>query len=1046
MRVFNVPASAPFLLTVIGALVDGRLIEGFEARRDQQALGTATLYLPTRRACRMARDVFLDVLDSDAALMPRIVAIGDIDEDEFAFAGQSAALELAPPLDALQRRLILARLIVSWAERVRPKNPDDPLLVVTGPVSALALADSLARLMDDMATRQVSWEALDTLVPAEVDEYWRLTLDFLNEVVRKEWPKVLDLLGTMEPAERRDALIAFEAKRLADTSRGPVIAAGSTGSMPATAMFLDAVARLPQGAVVLPGLDLALDDDGWQAIARGDLDKDSVFSPQAAPTHPQFAMQALLTRMKVARDDVVQLAATQRREVLTSEAMRPAPTTSHWRARLADPEIAGAIAHGRERLSVIEAATTEEEALAIAVALRETADAAGKSAALVTPDRALARRVLAACARWGLDVDDSGGDALMDTQAGIFARLAAETALDGLAPASLLALLKHPLTRLGRDAGGFDAEIATLEIALLRGPRPARGCAGLARAYATFRTEMTKLRARQDSAIHAYERRAQLGDAEIAGAQHLLDALCHALAPLDEVAETGAHAFLDLAARHRETIMRLGAAPDGDVTAFAQHDGTALHDAFDDIAAQGAIAGLTLSRSDYRDAFSAALNDRVVRRPGTPGARLRIYGPLEARLTQCDLVILGGLVEGVWPPQTQVDPWLNRSMRAQLGLDLPERRIGLSAHDFAQLMGANEVMLTHAMKVGGAPSVASRFLHRLEAVMGEESWQAAKDKGRIYLQLARALDHPDEVRPIRKPEPKPKLELRPTMLSVTEIEHWLRDPYTIYAKHILKLAELDAVDAPIGAADRGSAIHGAIGDFAQAFADKLPERPFDELIALGERHFATLMEEPEARALWWPRFKRIAQWFATWEANRRGEIAKLDAEIRGALEIPVGARTFRLITRADRIEQLRDGRYAILDFKTGSVPTNRQVMIGVSPQLTLEAAILRAGGFRGIAAGGSVAGLSYVKLSGNDPAGEEMSVELKRRTSDPPLPPDDGADEARQKLEALVTAFEDEDMPYRPLVLSMWRARYGTYDNLARVKEWAANGGVEDEI
>lgn len=1046
MRVFNVPASAPFLRTVIGALVDGRLIEGFEARRDRQALGTATLYLPTRRACRMAREVFLDVLDQDAVLLPRIVAIGDIDEDEFAFAGQSAALELAPPLDALQRRLMLAPLIGRWAELIGSPNPDDPSLVVTGPVSALALADSLARLMDDMATRQVPWAALDTLVPTEVDEYWQLTQRFLNFVVREQWPQIMHKIGAMEPVERRDALIAFEAKRLADLPRGPVIAAGSTGSMPATAMFLDAVARLPQGAVVLPGLDMALDDDGWQAIARGDLGKDSVFSPQAAPTHPQFAMQALLGRFGIARGDVVQLAPAGHRDVLTSEAMRPAPTTSHWRARLAEPAIANAIARGCEGLSVIDAATTEEEALAIAVALREAADASDKSAALVTPDRALARRVLAACGRWGLDVDDSGGDALMDTQAGIFARLAAETALDGLAPAPLLALLKHPLTRLGREAGGFDAEIATLEIALLRGPRPARGCAGLRRAYATFRTEMAKLRARQNSAIHAYERRAQLGDAEIAGAQHLLDALCHALAPLDEVAEAGMHAFLDLAGRHRETLMRLSMAPDGDSAAFAQHDGTALHDAFDDIAAQGAVAGLMLPRGDYRDAFAAALNDRTVRRPGTPGARLRIYGPLEARLTQCDRVVLGGLVEGVWPPQTQVDPWLNRSMRAQLGLDLPERRIGLSAHDFAQLMGAKEVMLTHAAKVGGAPSVASRFLHRLEAVMGEESWRAAKDEGRIYLQLARALDHPAEVRPIKRPEPKPPLALRPTVLSVTEIEHWLRDPYTIYARHILRLAELDAVDAPIGAADRGSAIHGAIGDFAQAFADKLPERPFDELIALGERHFATLMDEPEARALWWPRFRRIAQWFVTWETGRRGEIARLDAEIRGALEIPVGERTFRLITRADRIEQLRDGRYAILDFKTGSVPTGRQVTVGVSPQLTLEAAILRAGGFRGIAAGGSVAGLSYVKLSGNDPAGEDIPIELKRRTNDPPLPPDDGADEARAKLEALVTAFENEDMPYRPLVLSMWRARYGTYDNLARVKEWAANGGVEDEI
>lgn len=1045
MRIFNIPASAPFLRTLISALVDGRIVEGFEARKNPELLGDATLYLPTRRACRMARDMFLEVLGSEAVLLPRIVAIGDIDEDELAFASaaQPGALDLAPPLEAMRRRLMLAKLIALWAERVKPKGADEPLLVVTGPVSALNLADSLAHLMDDMATRQVDWVALDTLVPAEVDQYWHLTRSFLDAIVRQEWPGVLTLLGAMEPVERRDRLIAAEAGRLKHHARGPVIAAGSTGSMPATAKFLDAIARLPQGAVVLPGLDTDLDDAAWAAIAHSD--EDARFSSQAAPTHPQFAMQALLARFGIARADVMQLAPSQGRETLLSEAMRPAVTTSQWRVRLTDTTIALAVTRGMTDVSIVEAANSEEEALAIAVALREAAETEGKSAALVTPDRALARRVLAACHRWNLPVDDSGGDPLADTQAGIFARLAAQTALDGLPPASLLALLKHPLLRLGREANGFAQEIETIEMALLRGVRPAPGCAGLKRAFDAFEADMQRLARNEPSGIHPREARAALTSAEISSARALIDALCQALAPLDDMPPRGEHAFTDLAAQHRETIMRLGIDASGAVPAFAESDGTALADAFDDIAEQGPSAALSLPRGDYLDAFTTSIADRVVRRAGTAGLRLRIYGPLEARLTQCDRVILGGLIEGIWPPQPRTDPWLNRAMRAQLGLDLPERRIGLSAHDFAQLMGAKDVILTRAAKSGGAPSVASRFLHRLEAVAGDEAWKAAIDRGQNYLDLARTLDRPTFYTPAAKPAPRPERRLRPSSLSVTDIEHWLRDPYTIYARYILKLAQLDPVAARIGAADRGSAIHGAIADYATRFKEAPPADPLSELLAIGRAHFAPFIDEPEARALWWPRFERIARWFADWDTARRQNTAHLFAEISGAMEIDAGTRKFRLRSRADRIEELRDGRYAILDFKTGQTPTARQVVIGLSPQLTLEAAILRAGGFEQVPAGVSVASLVYVRLSGGDPAGEEKGLELKRERNDAPVPPDAAADDARRKLEELVRAFEDENQAYEPLVLSMWENRYGAYDDLARVKEWSATGGAGED-
>ena len=283
-----------------------------------------------------------------------------------------------------------------------------------------------------------------------------------------------------------------------------------------------------------------------------------------------------------------------------------------------------------------------------------------------------------------------------------------------------------------------------------------------------------------------------------------------------------------------------------------------------------------------------------------PSAHLHIYGQLEARLTESDRVILGGLVEGVWPPAPRIDPWLSRPMRHELGLDLPERRIGLSAHDFAQLLGTDDVILTHSAKVGGAPAVASRFLHRLEAVAGEARWDAAKRAGENYVRFAAELDQPDKVEPIAQPAPKPPRATRPLKLSVTAIEDWLRDPYTIYAKYILQLDPLDPVDMPLSAADRGSAIHDALGEFTQTFAAALPDDPCAVLRGIGEKYFAPLMERPEARALWWPRFQRIAGWFADWELARRGDIDRIDAEIRGEIEIPLDDERTFIALRARR--------------------------------------------------------------------------------------------------------------------------------------------------
>jgi len=1030
-NVFNIPASAPFLAVLIDALRAGKLVPGFPATRDPLELARATLYLPTRRACRLAREVFLDQLKTDAAILPRIVALGNLDEDEIAFAEAAtgelaeAALALPEALPPLERRLLLAEMILKWANTPEVRGAQGSPLIANTPSAALGLADDLARLMDDMTTRQVAWDRLDGLVPDDLDPYWQLSLRFLK-IARDAWPALRHERGAIEAAERRDRLIEAEAKRLAG-SDAPVIAAGSTGSMPATAKLLATIARLPHGALVLPGLDTDLDDASWALIAGNADDKSHDGAPAAG--HAQFAMHALLDALGIRRDKVNQLAppVPHGRELLVSEALRPAATTERWQARTKKKDFDATTGKALASLSMIEAANAEEEALAIAVALREAIETPGKTAALVTPDRALARRVVAALARWQVTVDDSGGDSLANTQAGVFARLAADAALGGLEPVTLLALLKHPLLRLGAAAGAHAVAIATLERALLRGPRPRPGSDGLAQALSTFRNNRDQL--------HRSDPRWLIADDEFDVAADLVARLGTALAPL-ETLNSRNHPLAALAAHHRDVIAALSQDAAGDSAAFAGNDGSALARAFEELTTSPSATGLGVAKGDYAELFHAAIGDRVVRRPETPDVRVSFLGRLEARLLTFDRVVLGGLNEGTWPGETRNDPWLSRPMRRDLGLDPPERYIGLSAHDFAQAMGAPEVILSRAAKIAGAPTVTSRFVQRIAALVGAR-WDEVLTRGNNYLTLARALDHPAQVKSAERPTPKPKVEARPSRLSVTAIEDWLRDPYTIYARTILRLQPLDPVDTPPGARDRGTVIHGAIGDYTELFAAKPPADPLKELLALGEKHFAALADYPEARAFWWPRFLRIAHWFAQWDGERRAGIKALHAEIRGELKFPVGQREFTLSAIADRIEQRKDGSYAILDYKTGAARTEKQVRTGLAPQLTLEAAILRGGGFKPIAAG-SVSEIAYVTLKGGEPAGKPNEINFKDGT------PDSQADHALAKLKELAARFADAGTPYLSLVHPMWKTHYGDYDHLARVKEWSATGGGDE--
>lgn len=1035
-NILTISPGAAFLPTLADALLDGALVPGFGPRGNPLALAGATLVLPTRRAARQLRETFLDRLGTQAALLPRLVALGEVDEEGALLEGAASdlvlsdgagALDLPEAATRLQRQLALTRLILAWGQATRhavlaPPGEPEPLLIPASAGDAAGLAADLARFLDSLELEGVPFERLAGLAQEQAgrhDRYWDFTLRFLA-IATAEWPAILADLGRLDPVDRANRLLAAEAGRLVKEP-GPVIIAGVIGAIPAEHRLVRAALHHPRGAVVLPGLDLGLEEAAWTAVS-------------GSPGHAQAGLKALLDELGLSRDDVRLLgpvpADRADRTRLVGDALRPAAATAFAlpaERRLPHDRAAAALAG----LTLVEAANEGEEALAIALVLREALEQPGRCAALVTPDRALAARVIAELDRWGLAADDSAGRPLLSTPPGIFVRLVLDAALADFAPVPVLALLKHPFARLGRERATVRAATEALELAALRGPQPPPGILGL----------RTALAAGQESLDHRHAPRwrRQLKPGDWAVAEDLLQGLDQGLGALADLLcsrdPAPASAFFDA---HARAVRALAAEPDGEAhELFRLEAGHALAELLDELA-RVEPGELVVSPGEYPGLFAALAAGRAVRGGEPSHPRIAIYGLLEARLLTIDRLVLGGFDEGLWPPEVRTDAWLNRPMRESIGLSAPERRIGLAAHDFEQALGAREVVLTRAHKRGGAPTVPARWLQRLSADLGE-TFRLVAARGKSWHELAAALDRPVGRVPLpQAPRPRPPLALRPQALSVTEIEHLVRDPYTIYARHVLRLHPIDAVGGAPGAADRGTLVHEAVQRFATLCEAGVPADAEQRLLAIGDELLAALADYPDVQAFWRPRFARIAATLARWEAARRPSLAGVAVERAGALVWQTGqGREFTLRARADRIETGRDGVQRIVDFKTGQAPTAKQVQTGLSPQLALEAAILLGGGFSDGLDPQNPVELMVVPLTGRaGPEPRDLVFEAMTAA-------EVGA-HALVRLKGLIERFEDEDTPYASLLHPMFKGRrYGDYDHLARVGEWSLAGDEE---
>lgn len=897
-RVFALPVGADF----------GRgFLDGLLARlRDKppEALARVRIYVNTRRTATRLHDM---LLDGGARLLPDVRLITDLANDP------QGPADLPPRLSPLRRKLYLAQLIAAYLDQNTSAAPRS---------SVFDLADSLAELLDEFHSEGVSLDRLRDIDVSDHSRHWEQSRSFLDILNR-----FLGENGFNDEAAQLYAAAGATARHWAENPPNhPVIVAGSTGSRGATALLMRAVAQLPQGAVVLPGLDRNLTASTARRLAEDALITD----------HSQTGLARFCGTLGLRLDQVSEWhetkTITSARNSFISLALTPAPVTYTWLE--SGPTIKPHLEEALGRVSLIEAATRKEEAAAIALCLRNAVED-GRKSALITPDRDLSRRVAAELSRWSILPDDSGGEPLHLTPPGIFLRLVAEMFGRGLTPKSIISLAKHPLT----DSGAHG------RVAHLRYTR---------------KLEMD-LRQRRTPEVSPEVLAATVADWKDTAADRWVAWLINILQSFENQRKMPLSVWV---AMHRTAAESIAAGPSGSAEneLWRKDAGEKARRLFDELAGE-ADAGGSLTAGEYRALIDTVLQAQSEREAVITHPLVSIWGTLEARVQGADLVVLGGLNEGTWPKMPKADPWMNRTMRQQIGLPLPERQIGLSAHDFQQACGGAEIVWSRSLRDGDAPSVASRWIIRITNLLdglgdeGKASLKQIRERGDRWLALARRIEQPEAtVPPANRPSPRIPAAAKPSRLSVTRIAPLINDPYQIYADAVLGLRPLDPLTPEMDAKVRGTVFHEILEAFSMPDVD-LTET---ELIRIARDKLDRHVGPPETRELWLGRIVTLAGWIVAEEAKRQERCPDSWREVRGTRELPQLG--FTLSAKADRIGRTAGGELVVYDYKTGTAPTKAEIE-RYEKQLPLEAAIIAAGGFAEVPAG-SVTALEYMSLSG----------------------------------------------------------------------------------
>lgn len=963
-RLFGLPPGADFATELVLGLKERM------AGQPPEAMARVELFLNTRRMLRRVEAVF-DSLG--AGFLPRIRLITDL-------ADPLDRAHLPRPILALRRQLELSELVRKLVEAepgIAPRS------------AVFDLAQSLGALLDEMQAEGVTPDDIAALDVTDQSGHWDRTQRFL-QIVTHYFDPDSDMPDAA--AVNRMALRLKLAHWASAPPQHPIIIAGSTGSRGSAFQLMTAAARLPNGAVILPGFDGDMTDATWNLL-RNDVRNTEAMQGE---DHPQFRFARLLEALDLKNTDVATWTDTPApcpaRNALVSLAMRPAPVTDQW--LLEGPKLPSLL-DAVQSLTLLEAASPRDEARAIAMRLRQAAED-GTTAALITPDRMLTRRVTALLDRWGILPDDSAGTPAQLTAPGRLLRHIAQLRVNGPTADALLTILKHPLCHSGADRGQHRLWTSELELFIRRKGIP----------Y----PDLPQLMAWK-------------------GADDAQDWLAWIDRCLLQPTCTGFHQIDDHVAQHiaQAEAICAGSSSDDASELWNRKAGETCRKAFDTLIENAGFGGAVTAR-DYADLVDNLLRGEEVRDRDAPHPHILIWGTIEARVMGADLVILGGLNEQSWPDAPPADPWLNRRMRQQAGLLLPERRIGLSAHDFQQAIGAKDVWLSRAVRSEDAETVPSRWLNRLTNLLrglpetgGQAALEAMRDRGNAWLRLGRVLEKPIPAPQAERPSPIPPVSARPNELSVTNIEKLIRDPYAIYASKILRLQQLHPIQHAPNPMHRGTVIHKVFEIFVSNTAQHNDLLSEDTLSEIARKILDAEVPWPTDRIQWRVRIEKIARWFIENERARQASARPALFEAQGAIDI--ASPPFRITAKADRIDLNDRAEAFVYDYKTGTAPSkDRQLFFDV--QLLVIAAMVLEGGFEQFSPR-FVADARYISLAGD---GNEVPAPMND------CPPDKTID----MLHTLIEAYRDPDAGYTARN-RMHKDTFGSdYDQLSRFGEWTA--------
>ncbi len=1018
-NLFTIAPHAPFLKILAKKTLDGTLLQDWDLSK-AFALSDITIILPTSRARLALAQEFTNLLGG-ATLLPDIRVFGGQSEEEEPFLPPFDAPDFTPAISNMKRRLVLSSLIEKWL-KANNKNSNSSSSEV------LSLADSLTELIDAIHIEQIDSRNLKNIAPENLSTYWQETLKFLD-IALSAWPKILKEFGRIDASDLRNLQLKRQASVLDQSFIDrPVIAAGSTGSIPATANLLKSIAKLPRGVIVLPGLDISL-----SKVEFNDLN-DKTKNPH---THPQYGLAQLLSRLGELPDSFVELAKTPQnsRTKIISHAFALAKDTSAWvkNRELIKSEISKAL----KNLQIIEAKNDEEQARSIALATFSSI-IDKKTVGIVCPDRNLARRIISELKRFNIDVDDSAGTPLFQTRGGRLVRQILALVASDFSSLDLVAFLRNKFVSFNYQRAQIAHITDLLEYAILREQSSNMGIKSIKK-----HIEANVAGKNKYANIRLSEQQANI-------INQLLDRLENGLSPLVELFKQKTFSSFQLATALNIVIKEITKL--NEQASESQRDKIAqdllpIYNWLEEIKASGDSCGPTLIKSSIEKTIIALMANNNIRSARSVNHDVAIWGQLEARLQNREIVILAGLNETIWPKIADPGAWLSRNMTISAGLEPAERRLGQAAHDFANAMGNENIIISYSKNIGTSPAQISRFLLRLTAFIGEEQTSISLKHGEKWLGLARKIDSVKQVKPATRPNPIPPISKRPKSLSITEIEKLIRSPYDIYAKHILRLKQLEPLGQEPSVRERGNIIHAIFERFIGENIDITATDALEQLLAIAAQEFSVLRDMPEREILWFERFKDVAQEFILYEQKQAKEITKSYAEISGSWTFPINNEQFTLRGKVDRIDLLTNGQVQIIDYKTGLVPANKDMQNFLAPQLLLEGKMLQMGAFENIpslkTSDLKISALKYIKL-GTIPKLFEVTDFLTAKDSDL----ESAMEEISIRLSKHVAAILlDEKMPMSARILPNLKQSYvGEYEHLARTNEWSIVNGEEDML